>query len=110
MSRKTNSGLDPTYCRAYLVTLGLALAAFAGGLFFGLEAGAADAGGWGVVLAGMGAMGIGLLLVGLLAPSECMEAWVDSTSRHEASLLVMVLAYPVYLVLALFYGTGRSGR
>lgn len=111
MSRKKRSSLDPTYCRAYLVTLGLALTVLAGGLCWGMDAGAGAAGGWTVVLvAGMGTAGIALLLAGLLGPSERMEAWADSASRHEASLLVLVLAYPVYLVLALFYGTGRSGR
>lgn len=110
MSRRGRSqDFTPTYCRAYLVTLGLVFVMGVGGLLWILDTGTADGGGWGMVLmAGAGALGIGLLLAGLLGPSHRMEAWADAAATHEASLIVMVLAYPVYLVLRLFYDTRRS--
>jgi hypothetical protein len=47
--------------------------------------------------------GSAFILFGLLGPSSRMESWADVLSRHEASLIVMAIAYPVYLVISPFY-------
>jgi hypothetical protein len=47
--------------------------------------------------------GIALVLLGLFGASNRMETWAEVTSRHEASIFIMALAYPVYLVLSPFY-------
>jgi hypothetical protein len=47
--------------------------------------------------------GISLMLFGLLDPSSKMQQWAEASSRHEASLIVMLFAYPVYLLLAPIY-------
>ena len=93
-----------TYCRSYLVTLGLAFAALS--ILISQLDGAAIATWpwWGFVLFAIFSLGgIGLVLFGLLGPSSRMESWAEASSRHEASLIIMALAYPVYLVLSLFY-------
>ncbi|NDK39743.1 hypothetical protein DT603_12910 [Pseudoxanthomonas gei] len=93
-----------TYCRSYLVTLGLAFAVCGlAGLL--LDGGAITTWPWwGFALIALFLLGgIGLILLGLLGPSGRMEDWAEVSSRHEASLIIMVLAYPVYLVLSLFY-------
>ena len=105
MSRKLKlRDTTATYCRSYLVTLGLAFAALSI-LTLQLDEGAITTWPWwGFSLFAIFVLGgIGFVLFGLLGPSSKMESWAEVSARHEASLFIMVLAYPVYLVLSLFY-------
>lgn len=105
MSRKLKSSdAMATYCRSYLVTLGLVFAALS--IFIRLRDGSAVATWpwWGfAALAAFLLGGISLMSFGLLGPSSKMKSWAEASSRHEASLIIMALAYPMYLVLAPFY-------
>ena len=105
MSRKRKArDSTATYCRSYLVTLGLIFAALS--IFIWQHDGAdvATWPWWGFALLAVFLLGgIALVLFGLFGPSDKMESWAEASSRHEASLLVMALAYPVYLVLSPFY-------
>lgn len=93
-----------TYCRSYLVTLGLVFAALGIFIWQSDGTGASTWPWWGfVLLASLLLGGIALILFGLLGPSAKMESLAEVSSRHEASLIVMALAFPVYLVLAPFY-------
>lgn len=47
--------------------------------------------------------GLALIVLGLMGPSNRMEKWADAASTHWASLIIMVLAYPIYLVISPFY-------
>ena len=59
---------------------------------------------WGLALISTFLLGgLGLVVFGLLGPSTRMEKWADDASTHEASILLVILAYPIYLVLAPFY-------
>ncbi len=42
-------------------------------------------------------MGVLLLGFGVVGPARHMDAWADAASGHEVALVLMVLAYPVYL-------------
>lgn len=94
-----------TYCRSYLVTLGLIFSAL--GIFI-LQSGGAAVAAWAwwgfILLAAMLIGGVALMLFGLFGPSSRMEGWAEAPSRHEASFIIMALAYPVYLALLPFYG------
>ncbi|MEA5123643.1 hypothetical protein [Xanthomonas floridensis] len=97
--RKTQQ-MTAVYCRAYLVTLGMLVAG--GAAFVALAAG--DISDTGLVLALLiCAVGALLLGFGIVGPTRQMEALADATSGHEAALVLMVLAYPVYLLMAPFY-------
>lgn len=97
--RKTRQ-MNAVYCRAYLVTLGMLVAGGAG--FVALAA--RDISGAGLVLALLiSAMGALLMGFGVVGPVRQMEAWADAASGHEVALVLMVLAYPLYLVMAPFY-------
>ncbi|WP_037247111.1 hypothetical protein [Rhodopirellula baltica] len=94
-----------TYCRSYLVTVGLIFAAtsIAAWRYQASEAGTWPW--WGPALLAVLATGGGaLILFGLLGPSNKMDKWAEVFSRHEASLIFMPLAYPVYLIISPFYG------
>jgi uncharacterized membrane protein len=88
-----------TFCRSYLVTLGLAFAAF--GIFIWYRDGAEAWPWWLLTLFVLG--GVVTLLFGLLGPTSRMEDWAEVSARNDASLIIMVLSYPVYLVLSPFY-------
>ena len=105
MSRRLKaSDATATYCRSYLVTLGLAFVALS--IFIWHRDGSAVSTWpwWGLaVVTIFSSGGVGLVLFGLFGPSSKMEGWAEGLSRHEASLIIMALAYPVHLVLAPFY-------
>jgi hypothetical protein len=93
-----------TYCRSYLVTLGMAFCALS--LFIWQRDGADSANWplWGFAfLIGSMLGGLTLIIYGLAGPSNQMESWAEVTSRHEASIIIMAIAYPVFLVLSPFY-------
>ncbi|MBZ3928189.1 hypothetical protein [Xanthomonas citri] len=92
--------MTAVYCRAYLVTLGMLLAG--GPAFVALAASDISGAGLGLALL-ICAMGILLLGIGVAGPSRQMEAWADAASGHEVALVLMALAYPVYLLMAPFY-------
>ncbi|PPT49367.1 hypothetical protein [Xanthomonas arboricola] len=91
-SKRKRQQMSATYCRAYLVTLGLLLAG--GSAAFAVLA-------WGSVSAS--AIGVALLMFGFLGPSRQMESWAEAASGHEVALVLMALAYPVYLLMAPMY-------
>lgn len=93
-----------TYCRSYLVTLGLAFVVPGILILLQIIPAIAIWPWWGLaVLAAVSFCGVGLIVFGLFGPSSQMGKMADAASRHEASLVIMALAYPVYLVLAPFY-------
>ncbi|VWC89502.1 hypothetical protein BLA17378_04467 [Burkholderia aenigmatica] len=99
---KRDRDISATYCRSYLVTLG---AAFAGGSAFFLSA--APAGnwpGWGIgLLATLLIGGTLLVAIGLFGSERFVRRCAETASGHEAALVVMAMAYPVYLLLRLVY-------
>ncbi|WP_115048129.1 hypothetical protein [Xanthomonas arboricola] len=103
MSGKRNrQQMSATYCRAYLVTLGLLLGG--GSAAFALLArGSVSASALGLALL-VGIVGVALLAFGFWGPARHMQAWAEAASGHEVALVLMALAYPVYLLMAPVYG------
>ncbi|KAB7770158.1 hypothetical protein [Xanthomonas maliensis] len=99
--RRKTQQISATYCRAYLVTLGLLLAG-GSGAFAGLAAGSVSSNALLLALL-ICVIGLVLLAFGLFGPAQQMEAWAGAASGHEVALVLMLLAYPVYLLLAPFY-------
>lgn len=99
------------YARSYLITLGLLLGA--GGVLYIVL-------GWTdrisphliyTVIAGVAVMAaLALILVGIFSGPRAVEGWADVTTVHEeGTVVVSVLALPVYLVLRLVRRmSGRS--
>lgn len=105
MARKRRrTDASATYCRSYLVTLGMVLVALGAFILVRDGEGMATWPWWGsALLAAFLLGGTALVLFGLLGPSSKMQGWAEASSSHEASLFIMALAYPVYLVLSPFY-------
>ncbi|KQQ74769.1 hypothetical protein ASF73_09140 [Xanthomonas sp. Leaf131] len=99
--KRRTQQMSATYCRAYLATVGVLLAG-GGGAFGVLANGSVSGSAMGVALL-ICVVGVVLLAFGLFGPSRQMESWADAASGHEVALVLMVLAYPVYLVMAPFY-------
>ena len=91
------------YERSYLVTLGLA---FIGVMAFVWKKQGDKFSEWSpwfyFVFFGIPILGLVLIGVGLLASRGRIEKWADGMSRHEASIIVMILALPVFLVMSVF--------
>ncbi|WP_435012712.1 hypothetical protein [Xanthomonas arboricola] len=100
-SKRKRQQMSATYCRAYLVTLGLLLAG-GGAAFAVLAWGSVSTSAIGVALL-ICVMGVALLTFGFLGPSRQMESWAEAASGHEVALVLMALAYPVYLLMAPMY-------
>ncbi|CAG2093133.1 hypothetical protein [Xanthomonas arboricola] len=100
-SKRKRQQMSATYCRAYLVTLGLLLGG-GSAAFAVLAWGSVSASAIGVALL-ICVMGVALLMFGFLGPSRQMESWAEAASGHEVALVLMALAYPVYLLMAPMY-------
>lgn len=99
------------YCRSYLVTLGLICLALP---FFvwvrdGAESDSWPTVGW-ILFFGTPLFGLVLLLVAAIASPKRIVKWADSASTHEASIFILVLAFPVYLILKLVSRFGNKER
>ncbi|WP_421360922.1 hypothetical protein [Agrobacterium rosae] len=94
------------YCRSYLVTVGLLM--FAGSAFtLYLAYGNLVVLRWwvlGMVVA-MVFGGAALTGIGLFGSPSRVDRWADAASSHEASVVLMVISFPVYCVLKPFYQT-----
>lgn len=91
-----------TYSRSYLVTLGLALITLA--VFIWMREGDTFSRWptWSYFLFfGFPTLGMVLIGVGLFARRNQVEKWADYASRHEASIVLMMVAVPVYLLLSI---------
>jgi hypothetical protein len=92
-----------TYERSYLVTAGLA---FIGVPAFVWHRQGDDFAEWPaliwLLLAALAVLGLWLVGVGFLASHKRLEGLAEALSTHEASVILMILAYPVYLVMSLF--------
>ncbi|MFS8438789.1 hypothetical protein EIQ06_12970 [Xanthomonas campestris pv. campestris] len=98
--RKTQQ-MSALYCRSYLATLGV-LVAGVSGAFAALAGGSVSAEAtWLALLVCLA--GVLLVAFGLFGPSRQMESWAEATSSHDVALVLMVLAFPVYLLLKPFY-------
>ncbi|MBN3788324.1 hypothetical protein [Burkholderia sp. Ac-20353] len=101
--KKTDEAMD-TFFRSYLATLGLAFSVLG---FFGLSQYDAMNGDWVpfavtiLVAAALG--GLVMILVGLFGSVRTVQRWADVASFDDATLIVMVIAFPLYLVLRPFY-------
>lgn len=93
------------FCRSYIVTLGLALVAACA--FIWLHEPSESNTAWPALrftlATGFPVSGSAFVLFGLLGSSRKMERWADVLSRHEATLIIMAVAYPIYLVISPFY-------
>ena len=47
-------------------------------------------------------LGLVLIGVGLLTGRDQIEKWADGASRHEASIIIMIVAFPVFLIMSMF--------
>lgn len=52
-----------------------------------------------VLLYGFAAIGVILLMAALIGPEKWVDKLADAVSTHEASLVVMIIAAPVYFLL-----------
>ena len=90
---------DALYCRSYLVTLGVGFLAVAVIIpLFGESSRETYPLAVTFVTGALAVAGLGSVALGLLASDGRMEQWARLCSTHWASAVVMLLAYPVYLV------------
>lgn len=92
------------YCRSYLLTVGFLL--LAGSLFslYLVHSGSIIWPWWGLAVAAVVAScGVALFGVGLFGSHSRLVKWADAASTHEASIILMAISYPTYLILKQFY-------
>ena len=94
----------PIYCRSYLATMGGLLAGLGCLIVARQSSGMSSlAPGWQLGFGVALFIGAILVLTGLLGPSRTIERWAESWSRHEIAFVIMLLALPLYFVLAPIY-------
>jgi len=92
-----------TYERSYLVTLGLAFIALTAFIWTKQGSAFADWPTWAYfIFFGFPILGLLLIGLGLLAGRDQIEKWAEVASRHEASIVIMIVAFPVFLVMTIF--------
>ncbi|MGE7367488.1 hypothetical protein ACQKKX_00245 [Neorhizobium sp. NPDC001467] len=96
------------FLRSDLITLGAFLAAGGLALLFLDSRGTLSIVFTGGIVAGAtAALGLALLLVGLIGNPATVERWADRVSVHEGSLFVAIVALPLFLLLRLFMRADR---
>lgn len=96
------------FLRSYLITLGSLFTGGGVGAVL-LEWSAKLSLGWlgGIIAAAIAVLGAVLLLVGIFGSSARVEIWADRASFHEGSILVAIVALPLFLLLRLFIRAGN---
>jgi hypothetical protein len=90
------------YERSYLVTLGLAFVALTAFIWNKQGESFSEWPTWSYFLFfSFPVLGLGLISMGWLASRAKIEKWFDAASRHEASVVIMVVAFPVFLLMSL---------
>ena len=96
---RSNDSSWVSYCRSFLLTLGFVFVAIHCWVWHKQGNGAFE---WltfsGIMFLGIGVLGIILLLIGLLASARTVEWWADVVSRHEASIVVMLITVPAHFL------------
>ncbi|NTE86767.1 hypothetical protein [Agrobacterium rubi] len=104
MSKRLRQLDQALFSRSYLLTIGLLM--FVGASVVGYVAwnDSLQLEWWGVLLVAAIILGGALLFgFGLFGSDTRMEGWADGASTHEASTILFVISYPVYLILKLFH-------
>ena len=100
-TRKPPTSSWVTYGRSYLVTVGLVFIALIALVWNKEGERFLDWPAWAYfVVCGFPVLGLALIGVGLLAGRATIEKWANSTSTHWASIIVMIVAFPVYFVMS----------
>ncbi|MES2982778.1 MAG: hypothetical protein V4727_10735 [Verrucomicrobiota bacterium] len=109
MSKKRNPHSWVTYERCYLITIGLALISLAVIIWVKSGHEASEWPGWAHVLfIVLPLLGFTIIAVGLKAKRQTIQNWAEGISRHEAFILIMILAFPIYLLCELL--SRRNGK
>ncbi|WP_158667345.1 hypothetical protein [Agrobacterium bohemicum] len=94
------------YCRSYLVTIGLLMLAGSAFTLYLAYNGSIFLQWWALAIIGtLVCGGAALIGIGLLGSHSLVDKWADAASSHEASVVLMVISFPVYCVLKPFYQT-----
>ena len=97
------------YFRSYLITLGMLMA---GGGAFALAVARAGEAQPGLFVSGIAVAfvlaGLALVSVGVFSRAATVERWADRASTHEASLIVSVIALPLFMALKLARRKGET--
>jgi len=100
-TRKPPTSSWVTYKRSYLVTVGLVFIALAAVIWAKEGDKFAEWPTWFYfVVFGLPALGLALIGGGLLAGRATIERLANSMSTHWASIIVMIVAFPVYFVMS----------
>jgi hypothetical protein len=104
MSRRLRQLDQALFWRSYLLTVGLLMFAGASTVSYVAWNGALKLEWWGVLVTSACTLGGAVLFgFGIFGRSSKMEGWADVASTHEAAIILVVISYPVYLILKLFY-------
>lgn len=104
MSKRLRQLDQALFWRSYLLTVGFLM--FSGASVVGYSAwnGSLELEWWGVLVTSAIILGGALLCgFGIFGRNSKMEGWADVASTHEAAIILVVISYPVYLLLKLFY-------
>lgn len=94
------------YCRSYLLTVGLLLMAGSAFTLYLVSSGSIILPWWGLSLVGgLLSGGAALIGVGLWGSHARVDKWANAASTHEASIILMIISYPAYVVVKRFYST-----
>ena len=106
--KRPASGAWVTYPRCFVLTLALIFIGLPSFIYFAEGHSFHEAPRWAKVLVGaMATGGVILLAVGMLGSRRDNEKLAESADVHELSLIIMILAAPLYLILKLFSGNFR---
>lgn len=108
MKNRKPPGKWVTYERAYLITLGLVFIGLTITIWFKQGDTYPDWPTWGKGLFYLlPALGILIVGIGCSVKKQSLDYWADRMSTHEACIILMIIAFPVYLLMSCFEAKKR---
>ena len=109
MSKKRHPHSWVTYERCYLITLGVALVSLSVLIWVKQGHKASEWPAWAHVLfIAIALLGFIIIAVGLKAKRQTIQNWAEGVSHHEAFIIIMILAFPVYLLCEMLSSRKRK--
>jgi uncharacterized membrane protein len=101
---------SPSYARCCLITLGIIFVGTPVYAFATIGDSAPSPDWFRAVMAGILVLGLFSIAAGAFASDQTVESWLNAGTQHDASIVILILAAPLYFTLKLLAWRPQSAK